>query len=38
MPAPLRKTPKPSLLALGSAVLWGLIELLALNRYRRPGR
>ena len=34
MPALLRKTPPPSLLALGSALLWGLIELVALNRRR----
>ncbi|HEX6736065.1 MAG TPA: hypothetical protein VF096_14755 [Azonexus sp.] len=38
MPILLRKTLSHPLLALGSTMLWGLIELVALNRYRRPGR
>lgn len=38
MPALLRKHLSHSLLALGSSFLWGLIELVALNRYRRPRR
>ncbi len=35
MPKLPRKTPRHSLFALGSAYLWGLIELLALNRLHR---
>lgn len=31
----LRKTLAHPALALGSTVLWGLIELIALNRFRR---
>lgn len=38
MPKLLRKTLNRPLLALASTVLWGLIELVALNRHRRPGR
>lgn len=34
----IRKTLTHPALALGSAALWGLIELVALNRFRRPGR
>lgn len=29
------KAPSRSLLTLGRAILWGLIELVALNRHRR---
>lgn len=34
----IRKTLTHPALALGSAALWGLIELVALNRFRRSGR
>jgi hypothetical protein len=33
-----RRTLGHSLLVLGHALIWGLVELVALNRYRRPGR
>lgn len=33
-----RRTLGHSLLVLGHAPIWGLIELVAHNRYRRPGR
>lgn len=35
MPRLSRKAPSRPLLPLGRAILWGLIELVALNRYRR---
>lgn len=34
----IRKSLTHPLLALGSTVLWGIIELVALNRRHRPGR
>jgi len=34
----IRKTLTHPALALGGAALWGLIELVALNRFRRSGR
>ena len=34
----IRKTLTHPALALGSTVLWGLIELVALNRFRRGSR
>ena len=33
-----RRTLGHSLLVLAHALIWGLVELVALNRYRRPGR
>jgi hypothetical protein len=38
MPTIIRKTLTHPALAIGSTVLWGLVELLALNRFRRSGR
>ena len=34
----IRKTLTYPILALGSTVIWGLVELVALNRFRRPSR